>query len=229
MATPRSVKREIGDIEANVGGIAGRRHAQAKTAAVGDDQRQDCAHAGKHGRGVIQVGGRVGQIDVECASRRNVGDIQLAVAGVGFIERVVDAQGAEVPHIAIGHIRVDGVFDQLFARERTQYAAGSGAPHLDRVVIGIERRVVAHGFERHARGLRLVIVVIFRLEVGHEVERGVPRTEVEQADLRVLTTFLIPTTAGVERQRGRADQYEGCSGTNSHYIHSIYASERGAN
>ena len=132
--------------------------------------------------------------------------LELGLAGIGLIERVIDAQRSETSHFAISDIGVDGVFDQFLAGERAQHAARTGAPHFHRVVIGIERGVVAHRLERDARGLRLVVVVGVGVEVGHHVERGVSRAQIEEADLRIRAALLVTAAAGLKREREQTDQ-----------------------
>ena len=53
--------------------------------------------------------------------------LSLVSPGIRLVLRVVDAQRAERADLAVRHVRVDGVFDQLLARERAQHAARAGA------------------------------------------------------------------------------------------------------
>ena len=133
-----------------------------------------------------------------------------------------------MPDFAKSHVGVDGVLDQLLAREGAQDAAGAGALELDGVVVGIERGVVAHGFERDASRLGLVLVVILGIEVGDEVQRGITRAEIQQADLRVAAAVLVAAAAGAERSANASTQRRRCIRLRilMNTCHSICASER---
>jgi len=47
--------------------------------------------------------------------------------------------------------------------------------------------------------LGFILVVIFRIQVGDEIQRAVPRAQVQQADLRVARVLVTAALAGAEQ------------------------------